>query len=125
MNEGSEASRFAVDETVYFGFELKNIGSVPCLFDAGAAVQFLSVTSGDETIWTSRQCDRSDLSSAEVTLVPNEPLTSPPLRWERVYSSDSGCGVGQAPVTAAGASYFLTVEVNGVLSENQQQFVLD
>jgi hypothetical protein len=52
-------------------------------------------------------------------------MESQPLPWEKVFSSDSGCGAEQPPVITDGASYHLKVEVSGELSTNSQQFVLN
>ena len=54
-----------------------------------------------------------------------ETVTGTPSAWEKVFSTQEGCGVGQDPVTTKGASYRLFAEVNGELSANEVQFVLD
>jgi hypothetical protein len=42
-----------------------------------------------------------------------------------VRSSGEGCGEGQPAVPTAGASFFIKAEVNGVISQNSQQFLLN
>jgi hypothetical protein len=122
---GNTLMSFAADETVYVWFTLTNTNDVNCTFNAGAKVQYFTVSSGDQQIWTSKQCDRTDLADGEITLASAETISSPPAPWEKVYSSESGCGEDQTPVTTDGASYHLNVEVNGELSTNRQQFVLN
>lgn len=116
---------FASDETPYIWFSLTNTNDVDCTFNAGSSVQFFNITSGDQLIWTSEQCDRSELTDGNVVLVAGETISSPPQPWEKVFSSESGCGANQEPVTTGGASYHLKVEVNGELSKNSMQFVLN
>ena len=62
---------------------------------------------------------------SNINLPFGESVESQPLPWEKVFSSDSGCGAEQPPVVTDGASYHLKVEVNGELSNNSQQFVLN
>lgn len=116
----SPVSAFSPGEDVYLWFSLTNIGSVTCTFDAGSAVQFYKITSGSETIWDSHQCDRSKDTNAQVSLEPGKTMTSEPSLWKRVFSSDTGCGAEQNPVSAGGASYHLVVEVNKVISQDIQ-----
>ena len=123
--DGKTKGTFASDETPYVWFTITNTNSVDCTFNAGAKVQFFTIQSGDEIIWKSAQCKRDDLVDSNIVLPFGETLDSPPLPWEKVFSSGSGCGVDQAPVITDGASYHLKVEVNGELSTNSQQFVLN
>ena len=109
---------FAMGSNPFLWYQLTNIGSVDCTFNAGAAVQFYTIKSGNDLIWTSRECDRTGLTDAIVTLKPNVPLSSSPSAWLRVRSSSSGCGADQSPVDAG--AYNLTVEVGGVLSQTNQ-----
>lgn len=109
---------FAMGENPYLWFQLTNIGSVDCTFNAGEAVQFFTIKSGNDLIWTSRECDRTGLTDNTITLKPNAPVSSAASSWLRVRSSSSGCGADQTPVDAG--AYNLTVEVGGVLSETNQ-----
>jgi hypothetical protein len=106
----------------FIWFSLVNNGKVPCKFNAGPAVQFFRIKSANQIIWTSEQCDRKGLGNSEVTLKPGKPVTSPPGQWFKVYSSNGGCGEGQAP--ALPGTYTLTAEVNKVLSSNLETFSL-
>lgn len=122
---GALSNRFNSDQIPHIWFTLTNTNSVDCTFNAGAKVQFFTIKSGDEQIWTSRQCDRETLTDSEVLLVAGQITTSPISGWDKVYSSPTGCGRDQQLVTTGGASYHLEAEVNGELSNNDQQFVLD
>ena len=118
-------NRFSADQVPHIWFTLTNTNSVDCKFNAGASVQYFTIKSGDQQIWTSKQCDREGLTDSEMDLVAGQTISSAPSAWEKVFSSPTGCGAGQDSVTTDGASYHLEVEVNGELSSNEQQFVLD
>lgn len=106
----------------YIWFTLVNNGKVACKFNAGPAVQFFRIKTGDQVIWTSEQCDRTGLKDGEVVLKPGKPLDSPKGQWFRVYSSGGGCGEGQAPAFVG--TYTLSAEVNKVVSSNVETFEL-
>ena len=118
---------FNPDENPYFWFTLTNIGSVSCKLNAGSSVTFYTITSGSDRIWSSKDCLEVLREDTEITLNPNEPISAQPSDWQRVRSTISGCSIAddQVPVEADGASYFLEAEVNGILSSNKPQFVLN
>jgi hypothetical protein len=116
---------FGSGETPLIWYSLTNLGPVPCVFNAGARVTFFTVSSGDETIWSSRDCDRTGDSDLSVLLQPNVPFLAEKAPWMKVRSSDTGCGEEQRKVVTGGASYHLKVEVNGEISTNRQQFLLN
>lgn len=118
-------SAFAAGSNPYLWFTLTNTGTVDCTFNAGTSVTFFTITSGDQTIWSSKQCDRTGDVDNIITLKAGKTIPAQPNQWMRVFSSATGCGAEQAPATAGGASYHLTVEVNGVLSGNDEQFLLN
>ena len=122
---GQTMTAFAAEETPHIWFTLTNTNSVDCTFNAGAKVQYFTIQSGDQDIWSSAQCARESLEDGNIVLPAGETMASSPSPWEKVFSSDSGCGADQAPVTTGGASYHLKVDVSGELSTNDQQFVLN
>jgi hypothetical protein len=124
-SSGETQNAFAADETPYIWFTLTNTNTVDCTFNAGSKVQFFTIQSGDQDIWSSAQCSREGLEDSNMSLPSGETVASPASPWEKVFSSDSGCGADQPPVTTGGASYHLKVDVNGELSTNDQQFVLN
>ena len=124
-SSGETQNAFAADETPYIWFTLTNTNTVDCTFNAGSKVQFFTIRSGDQDIWSSAQCSRDGLEDSNMSLPSGETVASPVSPWEKVFSSDSGCGADQPPVTTGGASYHLKVDVNGELSTNDQQFVLN
>jgi hypothetical protein len=124
-SEGTNIFSFGAKQTPYIWFSLTNTNSVDCTFNAGAKVQFFTVLSGEQTIWSSKNCDRTNLEDGDMILKAGETLSSTPQPWEKVFSSSSGCGPEQAPVVTEGSSYHLKAEVSGEISTNEQQFVLN
>jgi hypothetical protein len=119
---------FNPDENPYFWITVTNTGPVECKFNVGPKVTFYSVKSGSDNVWTSKDCRlETPREDYPTLLLPGEPVEIPPSDWQRVRSSSDGCSIadGQPSVTAGGASYTLTAEVNGVISENSTQFVLN
>jgi len=124
-SEGVLMNKFSADQTPHIWFTLTNTNSVDCKFNVGAKVQYFTIKSGDQQIWTSRQCNREGLTDSEIVLKAAQTSTSPVQPWEKVSSSSTGCGPEQEAVVTGGASYHVEAEVNGELSNNDQQFVLD
>lgn len=126
-DESGDKSSFASNEKPHLWYEITNTGLVDCNFNVGSRVTFFTITSGDETYYSSRDCDRSADEDLVTVLKANTTIASDRAGaiWERVRSSSTGCGAEQEPVPGNGASYFLKVEVNGVYSENQVQFLLN
>lgn len=124
-SQGALMNKFSADQTPHIWFTLTNTNSVDCKFNVGAKVQYFTIKSGDQQIWTSRQCNREGLTDSEIVLKAAQTSTSPVQPWEKVSSSSTGCGPEQEAVVTGGASYHVEAEVNGELSNNDQQFVLD
>ena len=120
-------ANFAKGEKPYTGFMLTNNGAVACTFNAGVDVSFSKISSGKELIWNNADCLSRKTPSAplKVTLQPTQPMPSSLSAWDRVYSSSTGCDAKtEKSVIAGGASYKLTVTVNGV-SSAPVQFILN
>lgn len=123
-SDANESASFAASETPHMWYEIKNNSGLDCIFNVGSRVTFFSIRSGDEIIWNSKQCDRSLDTDQVLTLEAGKLLRSEPAAWMKVRSSETGCGSGQTDVVTSGASYHLKAELNGVLSDNPQQFLL-
>jgi hypothetical protein len=123
-----EKLSFAVDEKPYFWFSITNTASVECKFNVGTNATFFTITSGNDHIWSSKDCNLDAARTDTImSLAPNKTVVAPADYWDRVRSSSAGCALkdGLPSVTAGGASYYLSAEVNGVISENSPQFVLN
>ena len=106
-------------------YEITNNGLVDCKFNVGSRVTFFTITSGEQTYWSSRDCDRSNDTDRYVTLESNAPEEAAASPWEKSYSSENGCSAGANDlVPTSGATYKIKVEVNGVISE-EKRFILN
>lgn len=105
-------------------FTLKSRETVACTVAAGSDLQEFRITSGDELIWTSKDC-QTDEQPAVVTLEPGVPLQSPSIPWDRTRSAPETCEADREAVIAGGASYHLSVIVGGIESAETKQFLLN
>jgi hypothetical protein len=126
-SDAQDQLAFNPGDQPYFWFTVTNTGSLECKFNLGSDVTFFKVTSGSDNVWNSRDCNTPRSSAEPIMLQPNTPLPNPAGPWDRVRSDDSGCAAkdGLPEVTADGASYYLEADVNGILSTNKPQFVLN
>lgn len=118
---------FNPGDTPYLWFSVTNTGSVECKFNLGSDVTFYKITSGTDLVWNSKDCNSERFAADPVLLLPNKELIAPAGSWDRVRSGNAGCALadGLPSVSADGASYVLEADVNGILSTNKPQFVLN
>jgi hypothetical protein len=122
----TDALTYAAGVDPQISLSITNVGPAACTFKDGSDVQKYVITSGTETIWSSKDCQTSAVSATS-TLQPNIPVKSSPFAWSRTRSNAADCAATNPPqVIAGGASYHLTVTVNGVTSSkvNSPQFIL-
>ncbi|MEJ3403879.1 hypothetical protein WDJ51_03965 [Rathayibacter sp. YIM 133350] len=116
----TDKTTYAPGENPQLSLSITNTGSKPCVFNAGTKQQVFTITSGDEKYWVSTDC-QSDAVDAQVTLKPGVPIASAaPITWDRTRSAADTCDSAREGVPAGGASYHLTVSVDGVDSESTQ-----
>ncbi|WP_130353573.1 hypothetical protein [Agromyces ramosus] len=119
------------DKTVYEGGEqpqlsvtITNTGKNVCVLNAGTKAQVFTIISGEEQYWVSTDC-QVDPIDAEVSLTPGTPISSSvPIVWDRTRSSTETCDTPRESVPAGGASYHLSVSVDGFASAATKQFQL-
>ena len=119
----TDATSYDAGVNPALSFTLKSIMTDPCLLAVGTDVQEYKITSGDELIWTSKDC-QTDNVAATVVLQPGVPKSGSSLTWDRTRSSKDTCDSAREPVIAEGASYHLTVVVGELTSKNDRQFLL-
>jgi hypothetical protein len=103
---------------------ITNTGLVPCFFKVGTDVQDYEITTGTQKVWSSKDC-QTNPAALTVTLKPGIAVPSTPFAWNRTASSATTCKVtNKKQVIANGASYHLSVSVNGVTSSKTRQFIL-
>lgn len=105
-------------------FTLKSTMTEPCLLAAGSDLQEFRITSGEELIWSSKDC-QSDPVAAEIILQPGVPKQSAAITWDRTRSSVDTCDAAREPVVAGGASYHLEVSIGEIESATTKQFLLN
>ncbi|MDO7882684.1 hypothetical protein [Antiquaquibacter soli] len=105
-------------------FTLKSTMTEPCLLGAGSDLQEFRITSGEELIWSSKDC-QSDPVAAEIILQPGVPKQSAAITWDRTRSSVDTCDAAREPVVAGGASYHLEVSIGEIESATTKQFLLN
>lgn len=120
---GTDATSYDAGVNPALTFTLKSLMTVPCTLAVGSDSQEFKVTSGDELIWSSKDC-QTDAVAATTVLMPGVPKAGPSVTWDRTRSSTDTCDSAREPVIAGGASYHLTVIVGTLTSTNDRQFLL-
>lgn len=120
----TDAAEYAAGELPQLSVTITNTGSNVCVLNAGTAAQVFTVTSGSDVYWTSTDCQQ-DPVDAEVSLEPGTPISSStPLVWDRTRSSTDTCDGEREAAPGGGASYHLSVTVDGIESAESRQFLL-
>jgi len=121
----TDAGDYGADQQPLLSLSITNTGTTACTFNAGTDAQEYVVTSGEEKIWSSKDCQTEPVANAQV-LEPGVALTTTPFPWDRTRSAPDTCESTDRPsVTAGGASYHLEVTINGVTSTDTKQFILN
>lgn len=119
----TDKGSYAEGEIPLLSLSIENTGKESCAADLGTAGMEFTVTSGDDQVWRSIDCQKNPQSLA-VEIEPGKPLESDPIKWDRTRSSPETCDITRDPVTAGGASYHLRVKAGGVDGEGTAQFML-
>jgi hypothetical protein len=121
----TDADTYAAAVIPQLSFSIKNESAKPCSLNVGTTKQVYTVTSGDETYWTSTDC-QSNATDTPAIIDAGATLTSTPFPWDRTRSAPDTCTAPDRPqVPAAGASYHLAVSVGGFDSADTAQFILN
>ena len=121
----TDADSYGAEQQPLLSLSITNTGTTACTFNAGSDVQEYVITSGEEKIWSSKDCQTAPVANAAV-LEPGVAVTTTPFPWDRTRSSTDTCETTDRPlVTAAGASYHLEVTINGVAATDTKQFILN
>ncbi|MGN7191973.1 hypothetical protein [Curtobacterium sp. MCBA15_004] len=119
-----DKSSYGPTEDPKIAMSITNTGSTTCHMDLGSAQQVLTISSGDEQYWSSKDCQTNG-TSQDVTIKAGQTLTTPSITWDRTRSSTTTCDSSRPAVTGGGASYHLTVAVGELQSAKAAQFVLN
>jgi hypothetical protein len=117
-----DKDNYGQDELPQLSLTLTNVGSSPCLLEAGTDVQEYRITSGSDLIWSSKDCQQ-DSQPFQTVLEPGKPMSTPPFQWSRERSDPSTCDGEWTAAVGGGATYVLQVFV-GDLESDTNRFVL-
>jgi hypothetical protein len=123
VEASTDATSYDAGVNPVLSFTLKSLMTEPCVIDVGSDVQEYKITSGEELIWTSTDCQKDEVA-ATTLLTPGVPKAGPPVTWDRTRSAPDTCETTREPVIADGASYHLTVVVGDLTSTSTRQFQL-
>lgn len=118
-----DKSAYGPTEDPKIAMSIKNSGTNSCHLDLGSAQQVLTISSGQEQYWSSKDCQTGG-TNQDVTIKSGQTLTTPAIAWDRTRSSRSTCDSSRPAVTAGGASYHLQVAVGNLESKTSVQFIL-
>ena len=120
----TDADAYPAAQQPLLSLTLLNTATTACTIEAGSDVQSYVITSGDDRIWASTDCQEPGIAT-EVTLEPGEPLTTTPFAWSRTRSSADDCAAERDPVIAGGATYRLSVSVGEFEGDADRPFILN
>lgn len=115
----ADAASYAAAAIPTFTVTLANTGEADCLVDAGAEKLEIAIVSGEDRIWSSRDCP-AGAAKRELLLPPGQSDVTQ-VQWTRVRSAE-GCATG-LPAVKSG-TYSATLTAGGATSA-PQVFVLD
>lgn len=119
-----DKSTYGPTEDPKIAMSIKNTGSASCHMDLGSSQQVLTISSGEEQYWSSKDCQTGG-TNQDVTIKAGQTLTTPAIEWDRTRSSTSTCDSSRPSVTGGGASYHLQVAVGNLESKASVQFILE
>jgi hypothetical protein len=121
----TDQSRYAAGENPQMSMKVTNRGAADCKLNVGDAAQVYTVTSGSDVWWVSTHCQTGGENLVRV-IGAGEVLTSGPLEWVRERSSTTTCDSASRPkAPGGGASYHVSVEIDGFKSETTKQIILN
>lgn len=119
----ADQSSYAAGELPRFSLSIENTGDEVCTADLGTAGMQFEVSSGNDQVWRSADC-QEDAENLAVALEAGQLLETEEVVWDRTRSSTETCDITRDPVSADGASYHLQVGAAGVKGDGTAQFLL-
>ncbi|TPW74227.1 hypothetical protein [Schumannella soli] len=118
-----DKTNYGADQQPQMSMTITNSSATACSVDVGTAAQEFTITSGEDRIWDSKDC-QTDPTNDVRTIDAGQSLSTAALPWERVRSDPSTCDqTNRTPATGGGATYRLQVKLGAIQSE-QLLFVL-
>jgi len=97
-----------------------NVGDVPCTVDAGDASREIVISSGDDRVWSSKDCATEETASRQLLLKAGG-ADAVPIEWTRVRSAKTCPADLPAPMPGT----YQAVAALGELSSQTVVFILE
>jgi hypothetical protein len=120
----TSAQRYNPGEVPQLWLSVENVGFAECEIQVGTTVQEYVITSGNDRIWSSRDCQSGGVPMV-ITLQPGEVRSTEAISWDRTRSSETTCDGARPPMPGGGASYHLRVSLGDFTSEETRRFILN
>ena len=121
----TDAGEYQAGQQPQISMKITNLGAAACTINVGTDAQEYRITSGDDAIWNSRDCQTAPAPS-EFTLEPgiDNAQSTTPFPWDRTRSSTTTCDTTRPEVTAGGGTYRLSVLLGDIESAESKPFLL-
>lgn len=116
----SSEVEFAATANPVLTATVTNVGDVPCTVDAGDATREVLITSGDDRVWSSKDCATEETASRQLLLNAGG-ADAVAVEWARVRSAEA-C---PADLPAPKAGTYQAVATLGGLSSQTVVFILE
>ncbi|MCS4277683.1 hypothetical protein M2390_002892 [Mycetocola sp. BIGb0189] len=116
---------YAAGEKPQLRMSITNTGSEACTINAGTSKQSFTILNGDNKVWTSTDCQVEPSDQNSVIESGQTVQSAEAIVWDRTKSTADTCEGNRDPVPADGASYQLSVSIDGIKSTNAKRFVLE
>lgn len=120
----ADRSTYTSLEQPKISMSITNTSASACSIDLGSSQQVLTITSGSDTYWSSKDCQVGGTHQI-VKMSAGQTLTTPAITWDRTRSSTASCNSTRSSVPAGGASYHLSVSVGAITSSTSALMILN
>lgn len=120
----ADRSSYTSLEQPKISMSITNTSASACSIDLGSSQQVLTITSGSDTYWSSKDCQVGGTHQI-VKMSAGQTLTTPAITWDRTRSSTASCNSTRSSVPAGGASYHLSVSVGAITSSTSALMILN
>ena len=120
----TDALRYNPGEIPQLWLTVENVGFAECEIDVSTTTQEYRITSGNDQIWSSADCQRGGVPMT-ITLQPGESRSTESIAWDRTRSSATTCDEARPIMPGGGASYHLRVFLGDFQSAETRQFILN
>lgn len=121
----TDKTSYATAQNPQLSIRLTNHGTTACTMNVGTSAQVFTITSGTDSWWRSTDCQKEPSDMVVVLAAGQTVKSAVPLTWDRTRSSVSTCASANRPrAPGGGATYHLAVEIGGITSTEDAQFLL-